>query len=98
LPFKIRIPGATGYDLPLVARGACVGSIDMTVPVWDVAALWPIIEEAGGFAIINRPNELFPLRDGVDYNEESYSLIAGCSEPVLKYLEQRLSDRFIVSL
>ncbi len=73
LPFKIRIPGATGYDLALVARGACVGSIDMTVHVWDVAALWPIIEEAGGCAIVNRSEGLFPLRDHVDYSEESYS-------------------------
>ena len=97
LPFKIRIPGATGYDLALVARGACVGSIDMTVHVWDVAALWPIIEEAGGCAIVNRSEGLFPLRDHVDYSEESDPVIASCSEPVLEYLEQHLSDRFVVS-
>jgi myo-inositol-1(or 4)-monophosphatase len=97
LPMKIRIPGTTGYDLALVARGACVGSIDMSVHVWDVAALWPILEEAGGAAMINREQSLFPLQQGVDYGEASYSVITACSPRVLAHLHTKLSDRFVVS-
>ena len=95
LPLKMRIPGATGYDLAAVARGACVGSIDVTVHAWDVAALWPIVHEAGGVTKINRATPLFPLRAGVDYLNEEYSVLAACSGQMLAYLEQRLSDRFI---
>ncbi len=94
IPMKLRIFGTTGYDLALVAKGACLGSLDMTSHVWDVAAVWPLIEEAGGCIRTNLQRELFPLQRGQDYGALAFSILAACSPHLLAYLERQLSDRF----
>lgn len=95
IPMKLRIVGTTGYDLALVAKGACLGSLDMTSHVWDVAAVWPLIEEAGGCIRTNLQRELFPLQAGQDYGSLAFSILAACSPSVMAYLERRLGDRFV---
>ncbi len=94
IPMKLRIAGTTGYDLALVAKGACLGSLDMTSHVWDVAALWPLVEEAGGCIRTNLPHELFPLQPGEDYGGLTFSVLSACSSSMMTYLERCLSDRF----
>jgi myo-inositol-1(or 4)-monophosphatase len=94
VPMKIRVPGNTGYDIALVAKGACVGSLDLTVHVWDVAALWPIIHEAGGQVRSNVQDGVFPLRHGVDYGAVDFSLLSAADHPTLTMLEAQLGDRF----
>jgi myo-inositol-1(or 4)-monophosphatase len=94
VPMKIRVLGNTGYDIALVAKGACVGSLDLRVHVWDVAALWPIIQEAGGQVRSNLPGGVFPLRQGVDYGTVAFSLLSAANSTVLIELEAQLSDRF----
>lgn len=93
MPMKLRIVGTTGYDLALVAKGACVGSLDMVSHVWDVAALWPLVHEAGGQAKTNLRPELFPLQAGVDYGALTFSVMAACSPAMIAFLEQHLQDR-----
>jgi len=95
IPMKIRVAGTTGYDLALVAKGACLGSLDMTSHVWDVAALWPLIEEAGGCIRTNLSRELFPLLPGQDYGALDFSVLSACSPSLMAYLERRLGDRLI---
>jgi myo-inositol-1(or 4)-monophosphatase len=94
VPTKIRILGAAGYDLALLAKGACIGSLDMTVHMWDVAALWPILKEAHAIVKTNLVEGIFPLRSNVDYSEISFSVLGACSQPVMQMLEQQLNDRF----
>jgi myo-inositol-1(or 4)-monophosphatase len=96
LPAKLRVAGAAGYDLALVARGTCIGCVEMTVHVWDVAALWPVILESGGRISTTVPDGLFPLVMDRDYAEVEFSMLAGCSQPVLDLLRSRLSDRLIL--
>jgi myo-inositol-1(or 4)-monophosphatase len=97
IPMKIRVPGNTGYDLALVAKGACVGSLDLTVHVWDIAALWPILQESGASVRSNLSGGVFPLRQGVDYGSVGLSLLSACNESALTQLEAQLSDRFVAS-
>lgn len=97
IPLKLRIFGATGYNLALVARGACLGSLDIISHVWDVAALWLLIEEAGGCIRTNLQRELFPLQPDQDYGETTFSILAACSPQMMAYLERRLSDRFYLT-
>ncbi|MCS6849519.1 MAG: inositol monophosphatase family protein [Anaerolineae bacterium] len=96
IPMKLRIVGTTGYNLALVAKGACLGSLDMTSHVWDVAAVWTLIEEAGGCVRTNLQRELFPLQVGQDYGSLAFSILAACSPPMMAYLERRLGDRFFI--
>lgn len=77
VPLKVRVPGSTGYNLALVAKGVCAGSLDIRAHVWDVAALWPIAEMAG--AALKTTQPVFPLRKETDYSDVSFGVLAGCS-------------------
>lgn len=95
---KTRIAGSSGFDLATLARGACVGAMELRVYLWDVAALWPIVFEAGGTIMTNRSPEraIFPLRDGVDYGNEEFSVLGAASASFLAEFRARLSDRFVI--
>lgn len=95
IPMKIRIAGTTGYDLALVAKGACVGSLDLRSHVWDIAALWPLVGEAGGRIKTNLSTELFPLTPHTDCATLTFSILSSCSKSMMAYLEHRLADRFV---
>jgi len=95
LPLKLRVPGTTGYNLALVARGACVGSLDKAAHIWDVAALWPILVEAGGCLRTNLPtNTPFPLQPGCDYGPETFSVLSACCHAAMVEFERRLGAAF----
>jgi fructose-1,6-bisphosphatase/inositol monophosphatase family enzyme len=87
VPMRIRVAGSTGFD------GASIGSMGMTVHVWDVAALWPIMLEAGAALATSAPS--FPLKPGADLSAIGFSVLGGCSSDMLKTLQERLSDRFV---
>lgn len=92
VPMKLRLPGSAGYNLALVAKGAAAGSFDVTAHVWDVAALWPVVQMAG--AAIKTSAPVFPLRMGTDYSEVSFSVLSGCSPAATDALALMLRDRF----
>jgi myo-inositol-1(or 4)-monophosphatase len=95
LPLKLRVPGTTGYNLALVAKGACVGSLDKVVHVWDVAALWPILLEAGGWLRASLPSgSPFPLQAGQDYGSLTFSVLAACCRAALIEFERQLGEAF----
>jgi myo-inositol-1(or 4)-monophosphatase len=95
VPMKVRLPGSTGYNFALVAKGACAGSLDVRAHVWDVAALWPIAEMAG--AALKTTQPLFPLRKDTDYADVSFGVLAGCSPAAADALAEMLDDRFAAS-
>ncbi len=94
LPCKLRMPGSSGFDFALVACGVCVGAFDATVHVWDIAALWPIVEEAGGRCVTNRPGGIFPLSKGIDYSEVEFTALGAGTGELLQVFLTSLSDRF----
>ncbi len=79
LAAKSRISGSSGYDLALVARGVYAGMYNRSCHIWDVAACWPILQEAGAHAETNDPDGLFPARIGKDYSKTKLSVWAACS-------------------
>ncbi|MCL4506132.1 MAG: inositol monophosphatase [Chloroflexi bacterium] len=94
LPCKLRLPGSSGFDFALLASGACVGVYDSTVHVWDIAALWSLLEESGAQVVTDRPGGVFPLQAGVDYSSVEFAVVgAGTSELLAESLAL-LSDRF----
>ncbi len=95
LAAKARVAGTSAYDLASVARGVCLGSLDQSVHVWDVAAAVTILEEAGGCYKTNLRMPLFPLRPGVNYRDVSFAILAAHSQMALETLEQQLKGFFI---
>ncbi len=94
IPCKIRAPGSMGFEMVSVACGYCVGNLGKAVHVWDVAAIWPILDEAGGMAIISLADGLFPLKAGVDYGNVEFALMSACTPELMRQAQSRLRDFF----
>ena len=94
LPMKARISGSTGFDLAMLARGSVVGVIQQSVHVWDVAAMWPIVQAAGAIVASNLSQGLFPLVAGLDYGDVGFAILGACNDALEFALRDRLSDRF----
>ena len=81
LPCKTRIVGVCTYSFLLVARGAALGAIEAIPKVWDIAAVWAIVQGAGGKFVPLTPTSVFPLEAGVDYGKKSLpTLVVSRSE------------------
>ncbi len=58
---KSRICGSAAYHLCKVADGAALVAVEATPKVWDLAAAWLIVVEAGGVVATWRQEPVFPL-------------------------------------
>ncbi|MEA5508931.1 inositol monophosphatase family protein [Crocosphaera sp. UHCC 0190] len=71
-PCKIRMIGVASYNILLVACGAALGGVEATPKVWDIAAVWVIIQAAGGVLISLKDESIFPLTIGRNYGRYSF--------------------------
>ncbi|NBD14623.1 MAG: inositol monophosphatase [Cyanobacteria bacterium] len=67
LPCKTRIVGVCTYSFLLVASGAALGAVEAIPKVWDLAAVWAIVQGAGGKFVPLTPTSAFPLQADVNY-------------------------------
>ena len=95
VPWKARISGCATYDFFSVAAGHAVAALHASPKVWDLAAVWLIVREAGGLwrpwdgeAQVRAP---FPLQPGEDYAWRSFPLLAAASEETLARLGRQLA-------
>lgn len=72
LPAKIRMLGVATYNLLTVAAGISMGGVEATPKIWDIAAVWVIVQAAGAVWHPLEPNPIFPLEVGKDYSLQSY--------------------------
>lgn len=85
--------GAVSYNFLLVAAGATLGGVEATPKIWDIAAVWPIVQAAGG-VWVPLGSEPFPLRVGENYGDCNYpTLVVSQAElvPVFQPLVQSLN-------
>ncbi|MDB9312864.1 inositol monophosphatase family protein [Spirulina sp. CS-785/01] len=97
-PCKIRMIGVASYNSVLVASGAALGGVEATPKIWDIAAVWSIVQAAGGVFVTLEPDPVFPLTKGQDYGERPFpSLVASREEllPVFRPLVQFIGDRVL---
>ncbi|MEO0538174.1 MAG: inositol monophosphatase family protein [Cyanobacteria bacterium P01_A01_bin.123] len=94
-PCKIRMLGVATYNILTVAAGISLGAVEATPKIWDIAAVWPIIQAAGGTwtALDHRP--IFPLSAGENYRSRpfptlisSQQALASQFEPLVTFLGQ----------
>lgn len=80
-PCKIRLMGVASYNVLLVASGVALGGVEATPKVWDIAAVWAILQAAGGTFIFLAPEPIFPLKVGQNYGSRSFPcLVASRSD------------------
>ncbi|MEB3281033.1 MAG: inositol monophosphatase family protein [Lyngbya sp.] len=75
IPCKIRLLGMAAYNFLMVASGVAIGGVEATPKVWDLAAVWPIIQAAGAVWTPLNPDPIFPLQPGQDYADRSYPML-----------------------
>ncbi len=83
LPFKTRSLGAAAYHLCLVSNSTAVLAFESTPKIWDFAAGWLIIQEAGGLIQSFDGRQPFPAQVGKDYQKQSYPIVAAASKEIL---------------
>ncbi len=71
-PCKIRLIGVASYNVLLVACGAALGGVEATPKIWDIAAVWPILQAAGGCFVLLDPESSFPLEVGKNYRNVNF--------------------------
>jgi myo-inositol-1(or 4)-monophosphatase len=80
-PAKIRMLGVATYNLLTVASGWSLGGVERTPKIWDIAAVWAIVQAAGGVWTPLEPDAIFPLEPGKNYAHRSYpTLVVSRSE------------------
>mgnify|MGYP003933488097 FL=1 len=81
--YKKRSLGAAAYHLCLIARNTAALALESTPRIWDFAAGWLIIEEAGGAIRALGEEQPFPSQPGIDYGKKPYPILAARSTAVL---------------
>jgi myo-inositol-1(or 4)-monophosphatase len=93
LRYKTRILGAAAYDLCCVARNAAIASMEITPKIWDLAAAWLILKEAGGAIDVLEGTNPFPIQPSYDYRSTSYPVISAADEEILEKLRSSIQKR-----
>ncbi len=83
LPYKTRSLGAAAYHLCLVTKGTALLAFESTPKLWDFAASWLIIKEAGGEIRANGDLQPFPAQRDINYNSQAYPILAAASKAVM---------------
>ncbi len=86
LPCKPRILGSAAHNLMAVANSSVRGGIEATPKVWDLAAAWVVVGEAGGVIRCLSGVEPFPLEPGQDYAQRSFTVLAAATEATWEHL------------
>jgi myo-inositol-1(or 4)-monophosphatase len=77
-PCKLRMLGVATYNLLTVATGATLAAVEATPKVWDIAAVWVILQAAGAMDSPAGSSKFFPLQPNQNYGDRSFpSLVIG---------------------
>jgi myo-inositol-1(or 4)-monophosphatase len=79
IPYKPRIMGSGVYNFCLVARGTALLGLDAAPRIWDLAAAWLLVEEAGGIISPFEGPSPFPITRNIDYRDTNYPTLAGAN-------------------
>lgn len=79
IPYKPRILGSAAYSLCLLARGTATVAFEASPKIWDLAAVWLIVREAGGIISSLKDEQPFPIKALRDYAKISYPTLAAAS-------------------
>ncbi len=87
IPAKLRMLGISTYSLLAVAMGAALGGVEATPKIWDIAAIWAIVQAAGCCWVALEEKPIFPLTIGVNYGDRPYPTLVVSQESVRQIFE-----------
>jgi myo-inositol-1(or 4)-monophosphatase len=98
-PCKIRMIGVASYNILLVASGAALGGVEATPKIWDIAAVYAILQAAGGVFVSLESKPVFPLKIGQDYSDRSFPCLAVSQAelvPIFKPLVEFIGKKKVI--
>jgi myo-inositol-1(or 4)-monophosphatase len=84
IPYKPRILGSSTYTISMVARGTALLGLDAISKIWDLAAAWLLVQEAGGSMDVLDGPTAFPILPNIDYSTTSYTVLAAATPKLLE--------------
>jgi myo-inositol-1(or 4)-monophosphatase len=91
--YKTRILGSACFSFCAVARGMALIGFEATPKIWDIAASWLIVHEAGGMIRTLDSSQPFPLRSGLDYRKVNLPTLAAANQELLAYAGQEIRPK-----
>lgn len=88
--YKTRILGSACYSLCAVARGMALIAFEATPKLWDLAAVWLIIQESGGYIESYDSSVLFPVRENLDYRCKDFPTLSAATKDLMFYARQNI--------
>ena len=86
-PLKSRIMGSAAYHICKVADGTALAGIEASPKVWDLAAAWLIVKEAGGAIMAVSGEAIFPLpAERRDYRTRSFVTLTAANPAIMQHL------------
>jgi myo-inositol-1(or 4)-monophosphatase len=82
--YKVRILGSAAYSFCTVARSMALIAFEARPKIWDLAAAWLVVEEAGGCVAAYNDASPFPISPGMDYSGVDYPTLAAASPALLQ--------------
>jgi myo-inositol-1(or 4)-monophosphatase len=93
IPYKPRILGSSAYSFCMVARGTALLALDAVPKIWDLSAVWLLVQEAGGVIdAFDGPRPL-PISPQVDYTRESFTLLAAADRKLFENSRGKIHRR-----
>ena len=90
IPYKARVYGSAAYSFCLLARGVAGVAFEATPKVWDLAAAWLLVKEAGGSFASLDDSSPFPVVAGCDYVNISFPTLAAASPDLLAISREQI--------
>jgi len=84
VPYKPRIMGSAAYNFCAVARGTAVLGVEAMCKIWDLAAAWILVPEAGGVIESHHGLAPFPLMPGTDYTNLAFPTLAAATASMVE--------------
>jgi len=90
IKYKPRILGSAAYSLCCVARGIALIAFEATPKVWDIAAAWLLLQEAGGTVATYDGSQPFPLDATQDYSQMPFPTLAAATPERLSWARAKI--------
>jgi len=81
--YKPRILGSASYSFCCVAKGVALLAFEARPKLWDIAAAWLLLQEAGGFIDSHNQDFPFPIQPGIDYSQRIFPTLAAATAELL---------------
>jgi myo-inositol-1(or 4)-monophosphatase len=90
VPYKTRILGSAGYSMCAVAKSIAIVAFEATPKIWDIAAGWLLVSEAGGTIETLDNSQPFPLKADFDYSVKNFPTLAAANQGVIARAHQQI--------